>query len=288
MSIDKPVTKKIHGWSRHLPPLNALKAFEAAARHLSFTRAALELNVTQAAISHQVRMLEAYLDQPLFIRQHQGLVLTEAAQLWLPSLEQAFDLIDKSSRKIRRQQAQRWRVAADVWSFGVWLQPCLGALLQTFPQLDWVSDQQREVDACLQTVLLTETQDSQCWGEQSCWLVGKVGLLQTAGERILHWGEDHALWAAWQPQLEPLQECQVLDRLALCQALQAGIGVALLPASVASELLQQTSLQGRPTELRVAWQWRTETEWPWLHELQQWLDGQKQYGRQQELALKSA
>lgn len=54
--------------ARRLPPLNALRAFEAAARHLSFTRAADELFVTQAAISHQVKSLEAWLGQPLFLR----------------------------------------------------------------------------------------------------------------------------------------------------------------------------------------------------------------------------
>jgi LysR family glycine cleavage system transcriptional activator len=63
---------------RRLPPLNALRAFEAAGRHLSFKRAAAELHVTQAAVSHQVRALEAQLHVALFVRLHRALRLTPA------------------------------------------------------------------------------------------------------------------------------------------------------------------------------------------------------------------
>ncbi|MEQ9448898.1 MAG: LysR family transcriptional regulator, partial [Rhodospirillaceae bacterium] len=63
---------------RSLPPLNALRAFESAARHLSMSRAADELHVTPAAISHQVKGLEEYLNVQLFHRQQRGLALTEA------------------------------------------------------------------------------------------------------------------------------------------------------------------------------------------------------------------
>ena len=72
--------------SRRLPPLSALRAFEAAARHLSFTRAASELGVTQAAISHQVKLLEDQLGQPLFRRLTRRLLLTDAGQLLWPGV----------------------------------------------------------------------------------------------------------------------------------------------------------------------------------------------------------
>ncbi|MBT5432388.1 MAG: transcriptional regulator GcvA [Alphaproteobacteria bacterium] len=78
---------------RRLPPLNALRAFEAAARHLSFTRAAEELNVTQAAVSHQVKALEERLGVRLFERHGRGLWLTDEGEILLPYLRQAFDLI---------------------------------------------------------------------------------------------------------------------------------------------------------------------------------------------------
>lgn len=79
---------------RKLPPLNALRAFEAAARHLSFTRAAEELFVTQAAISHQVKGLEEWLGLDLFRRRNRSLLLTDPGQTYLPVLRDALDAID--------------------------------------------------------------------------------------------------------------------------------------------------------------------------------------------------
>src|SRR5260221_524432 len=77
--------------ARRLPPLGALRAFEAAARHVSFSRAAEELNVTPAAISHQVKQLEAWLGVPLFRRLTRALRLTDEGQALLPALGQAID-----------------------------------------------------------------------------------------------------------------------------------------------------------------------------------------------------
>ena len=74
-----------------MPPLNALKAFESAGRHMSFTEAAKELNVTPAAISHQIKTLESYLGVKLFHRKNRSLELTAAAQACLPGLRKGFD-----------------------------------------------------------------------------------------------------------------------------------------------------------------------------------------------------
>src|SRR3546814_14106722 len=90
--------------ARKLPPLNALRAFEAAARHLSFTKAASELNVTQAAISHQVKALEQHLGLTLFRRLNRRLVLTEAGQLYQPVLRDSFDAIAGGTARLRREQ----------------------------------------------------------------------------------------------------------------------------------------------------------------------------------------
>jgi len=86
--------------ARRLPPLNALRAFEAAARHLSFTRAAAELSVTQAAISHQVKALEERLGVKLFRRLSRGLVLTEAGQRFLPPVREAFDMLAAATERV--------------------------------------------------------------------------------------------------------------------------------------------------------------------------------------------
>ena len=77
--------------SRRLPPLNALRAFETAARHLSFSRAAEELHVTPAAISHQIKQLEESLGIQMFRRQGRSILLTEAGQAALPSLRDGFE-----------------------------------------------------------------------------------------------------------------------------------------------------------------------------------------------------
>src|SRR6202048_834758 len=86
-----------------LPSLNGLRAFEAAARHLSFTNAATELNVTQTAISHQIRRLEEELGISLFVRQNRALALTPAARDYLPGVRAAFnDLRLPTDRGARR------------------------------------------------------------------------------------------------------------------------------------------------------------------------------------------
>jgi LysR family glycine cleavage system transcriptional activator len=93
-TADKPtptaplVPRPVH---RRLPPLNALRSFEAAARHLSFARAAAELHVTPAAISHQVKVLEDFLGIALFRRVNRNLFLTDAGQACLPGIREAFD-----------------------------------------------------------------------------------------------------------------------------------------------------------------------------------------------------
>src|ERR1700732_3865639 len=91
---------------RSLPPLNALKAFDAAARHESFTRAAEELCVTQGAVSHQVKALEAELAVKLFNRERQRLIITEAGRDYLNVIRDAFDRIAAGTeRLVLRQKA---------------------------------------------------------------------------------------------------------------------------------------------------------------------------------------
>src|SRR3979411_16069 len=86
-----------------LPSLNGLRAFEAAARHLSFTNAAAELNVTQTAISHQIRRLEQELGIRLFVRQNRALALTLEAKDYLPGVRAAFnDLRLANDRVVRK------------------------------------------------------------------------------------------------------------------------------------------------------------------------------------------
>jgi LysR family glycine cleavage system transcriptional activator len=122
---------------RTLPPLNALRAFEAAARLLSFKRAAAELHVTQGAISHQVRALEDALGVKLFVRLHRALRLTDAGAGYLPAVREAFDALDAATRALARRSARtRLRVSV-LPSFGAsWLVPKLGAFRAKHPRID--------------------------------------------------------------------------------------------------------------------------------------------------------
>jgi LysR family transcriptional regulator, glycine cleavage system transcriptional activator len=86
--------------TRASPPLNFIRAFEATARHLSFTLAAAELGYTQAAVSTQVRALERYIGKPLFIRKTRSLKLTETGEAFLPTLRQALQQIDNATEAI--------------------------------------------------------------------------------------------------------------------------------------------------------------------------------------------
>ena len=90
---------------RALPPLNALRAFEAAARHLSMSRAADELHVTPAAVSHQVKGLEEFLGVQLFRRQQRGLALTEAGAAYLPGLREGFEKLQAATEALYQSES---------------------------------------------------------------------------------------------------------------------------------------------------------------------------------------
>ena len=112
--------------SRSLPPLNALRAFEAAARHLSFKLAADELGVTPAAVSHQVKALEDLLNVPLFHRLTRALRLTDAGQAALPELTEGFDRLVDGANQIRNFCDDGLLTISVSPSFGaIWLVPKL-------------------------------------------------------------------------------------------------------------------------------------------------------------------
>jgi len=122
---------------RRLPPLNALRAFEAAARHLSFTKAAGELNVTQAAVSHQIRALEDWLGMPLFKRQNRALLLTDAGQAYLPAMREAFDLMHHATAKLHERDRSGALNVSTFTSFAAkWLMPRLGRFTSVHPDIE--------------------------------------------------------------------------------------------------------------------------------------------------------
>ena len=126
--------------SRRLPPLNALRAFEAAARHLSFTKAAEELHVTPGAISQQVKALEEYLGVTLFQRLNRALKLTAEAELSLPVLREGFDKLAEASNLLTASETDNRLTVSAAPSFASkWLVPRLGDYQETHPDQDiWV------------------------------------------------------------------------------------------------------------------------------------------------------
>jgi LysR family glycine cleavage system transcriptional activator len=123
--------------ARRLPPLNAARAFEAAARHLSFTLAAEELSVTQAAVSHQVRALEDWLGVQLFHRANRRIELTEAGRAYLPGLRDGLDRIAASTAAVA-DQARRGplHISALQSLTARWLLPRLPGFYERYPDQD--------------------------------------------------------------------------------------------------------------------------------------------------------
>ena len=122
-------------------PLTALRSFEAAGRNASFSRAAEELHVSQAAISRQIRELETTLCAPLFERLHRKVVLTEAGKALLTQLTASFDGIERTLAEIAgRGQARTARVSSDASIAACWLIPRLDRFRRMNPDIDVVLD----------------------------------------------------------------------------------------------------------------------------------------------------
>jgi LysR family glycine cleavage system transcriptional activator len=123
--------------ARRLPPLNGLKAFEAAARSESFTRAAEELNVTPGAVSHQVKALEDAFGLKLFHRERQRLFLTDAGRDYLAVIRDAFDGIAVGTDRLLQRQASRVLTVSTSPDFAAkWLVNRLSRFVENYPGVD--------------------------------------------------------------------------------------------------------------------------------------------------------
>lgn len=118
-------------------PLNGLRAFEAAGRHLSFTRAAEELHVTPAAISHQIRALEERLGHELFVRQHKVLELSQAGRLLHPGLRDGFVLLDRAVARLATLRTDNRLVVTCAPTLAArWLLPRLERFQAEHPEIE--------------------------------------------------------------------------------------------------------------------------------------------------------
>jgi LysR family glycine cleavage system transcriptional activator len=122
---------------QRLPPLNALRAFEAAARHLSFALAAKELHVTPAAVSHQVKGLEEYVGQLLFRRLPKGLDLTRSGRAFVPKLREGFERFGEALEELHAIEDSATLSVSVATSFATrWLAPRLHRFVGAHPELD--------------------------------------------------------------------------------------------------------------------------------------------------------
>jgi LysR family glycine cleavage system transcriptional activator len=150
---------------RRLPPLNGLKAFEAAARSESFTRAAEELCVTQGAVSHQVKALEATLGVKLFNRERQRLLITEAGREYLEVVRDALDRIAVGTeRLVQRQNSGVLTVSTSPDFAAKWLVNRLGRFSEAYPGIDLrVSATMHHVDFAREEVDLAVRHGDGSW-----------------------------------------------------------------------------------------------------------------------------
>jgi LysR family glycine cleavage system transcriptional activator len=150
---------------RRLPALNALKAFEAAARHESFTRAAEELCVTQGAVSHQVKALEEELGVKLFNRERQRLVITEAGREYLVVVRDALDRIAVGTeRLVQRQRSGALTISTSPDFAAKWLVHRLGRFAEAHPDIDLtVSATMHHVDFAREDVDLAVRHGDGSW-----------------------------------------------------------------------------------------------------------------------------
>jgi len=121
---------------QRLPPLNAIRAFEAAARHLSFAKAAEELHVSPGAVSHHIKALEEDLGVPLFKRLNRAVILTEAGQLCLPGIRDAFEKLNIAIDKVRSSRSDNiLRVSVGPAFASKWLLPRLYRFSEKYPEI---------------------------------------------------------------------------------------------------------------------------------------------------------
>lgn len=243
-------------------PLNALRAFEASARHLSFTSAAHELNVTQSAISAQVKNLEQRLGSPLFRRLPRGLVLTDEGQALLPMLSDSFKRMAAVLGQFERGRLREPVTVAAVGTYAVgWLMPRLERFTLDHPFVDLrLQTHNNQVNLAGEgldfAIRFGDGSWHGTWAEAlqqaplspvcSPELAASLGSPDDLGGRTLLHSYRSDEWPAWFEAAgvtPPVLRGPVFDTsLAMASAAMQGFGVALLPPSMFMLELRQGRL----------------------------------------------
>lgn len=255
--------------SRRLPSLNALRAFEAAARHRSFARAAEELHVTPAAVSQLIKQLEDYLNTSLFRRGNKQLAASEAAQAALPVLSEAFDQLERAVAQLRTSDGRGPLVVSTPPTFAArWLVPRLDDFQSRHPEIELrLSATRRLVDFKLEDVdLAIRFGNGDYPGLQVERLMAEAIVpvaapalaadIRTAADLARkpllndEWHTSHQVFPDWETWLAsqgvapeaPLRIRHFSDANLTLQAAVAGLGVALAWHSLVADDLARGSL----------------------------------------------
>lgn len=248
-------------------PLTGLRTFEAAGRLLSFTRAAEELHVSQAAVSRQVRQLEERLGVALFERQHRAVVLTPAGQSLLETVTQAFDSMDLVLARLSQQPRDggRVRINAEPSFAGCWLVPNLPAFRALHPEIDVIIETDHRLvsfrgnspDLAIRYSLARDA-----WPEAEARLLYEATVLPVTAPDLLHraqgrWmdlprlhEQSRDLWAWWLAE-HGLTGAEnrgpiLADGFQVLQAAIGGQGVALVDGLQAEDALRRGLLAVLP------------------------------------------
>ncbi|HWU00811.1 MAG TPA: LysR substrate-binding domain-containing protein [Terriglobales bacterium] len=249
---------------RPLPPLKALRAFEATARLLSLTKAANELCVTEPAVSQQVKQLETYLRRPLFIRRAWSLELTPAGELLLPVLSDSLDRISELTTSIRNGTVrQTLRVQMTPHLSARWVLPRLGRFIAQLPHIELATRHSYEqIDYIKPEVDIALAWDDHTWRKAKAEPLMHLGYLPMCSPKLMKKGvapidllkgntllqeRDTSLWADWLKAADlPTPEFRktvVFDNydVTVSAAVQAQ-GIAMLMYPMFTDLIERGDL----------------------------------------------
>lgn len=243
-------------------PLNALRMFDAAARHQSLTRAAQELHVTQAAVSQHIRNLEERLGKPLFRSLPRGLALTDEGQALWPVVAQSFERIEQSLQQVAEPRPREILTVGVVGTFAIgWLIPRLSQFQQLHPYIDLrLLTNNNRVDLAGEGLDAAVRFGDGAWHGTHAQMLLRAPLspmctpmlaqqlrepADLARQTLLHSyrTQEWEGWFAGLDQAAPLARGAMFDSsLTLAEAAAQGAGIALLPARMFEHMLQQGRL----------------------------------------------
>jgi DNA-binding transcriptional LysR family regulator len=255
---------------RQLPSLDLVRGFDSAARHLSFTKAAAELFLTQSAISRQIKTLEEQLGVALFQRRHRALALTEAGRHFQQAVSDALRLLHDAAARIRGAGARRLTLSTTIGLASLWLIPRLNDFRARYPDIDIRIDAnnrlidlaREEVDVAIRycTPDLAPPGAQRLFGEQVI-AVCNPRLLERARlaapadlarHILLHYDRPDGVapWSSWEvwlevqgaPGLKPAGSVTFTAFDHLVQAAVDGQGVALAPTPLVRRALAEGRL----------------------------------------------